>query len=169
MSDPQTPASSTPDAAPDLVLESKPGADTIETIAVPKSSTPPPPPPARPTKSGSNGLAAFALLVAVGGVGAVGYYAWQQQAEVQRLAAELAALEVPTDLEDERVPALQQSLTQLTQTEQELRAQLQQMQNSRGSELENLNREISALRTRVNDGGVAAGATLRLNEAGALL
>lgn len=96
-----------------------------------KAAPPPPPPPAK----GGSGLAAFALLVALGAGGGSGYlwYLWQQDQAAQNTRQDQAIQKasIPRDIElqalkkqIEELQALTGTLNQLRTDDQSLKAQL---------------------------------------------
>jgi uroporphyrin-3 C-methyltransferase len=106
------------------------------------------------------------MVIGVAGFAGLGFYALQQQRVLTRLAADYESLRQEHSASELEIGALQQADSQ---SEQTLRAQLQQAQDAQRAQLDNVNRELATLRTQVNDGGAAAGAALRLSEVSALL
>jgi uroporphyrin-3 C-methyltransferase len=109
------------------------------------------------------------MAIGVAGFAGLGFYALQQQRVLTRLAADYATLRQEYGASALEIGALQQADGQAGQ---ELRAQLQQAQETQDAQraqLDNLNRELAFLRTQMNDGGAAAGSMLRFSEVGALL
>lgn len=173
MSDPQTPDSPVPEGAP--VETTAPEPAPVEAVMKspvseePRPHTKPTPPP---KASSGTGLALLALLVACGAGAGVGYYVMQNQAQQARLEAIAADYATLQGLREENAAEFERLRQSRDQLEQDLRAQLQQLQSAQSTQnaqAEALNRELAALRARLNEGGESAGNTLRSMEASALL
>jgi uroporphyrin-3 C-methyltransferase len=177
MSDPQTPDSPPPAAA----TTPAPDAAAAPAVNVPPRAAVRASAPSPQSSSTSTTLFATTMAIGVLGFAGLGFYALQQQQVLTRLAADYEDLRQASSANDVELNALRQADGQLEQSlrtqlqesdnqfEQTVRTQLQQAQDAQRTQLDNLNRELAALRTRVNDGGAGASTTLRLSEVGALL
>jgi uroporphyrin-3 C-methyltransferase len=161
MSEPQTPPDSPPATAAPAPDTAAPAAS-----APPRAAAKPPAPPANITPSSGAAFFVVTLVIAVAGFAGLGFYALQQQRVLTRLAADYEALRQASSASELEIGALHQADGQTAET---LRTQLQQIQDAQRAQLDSLNRELATLRTRVNDGGAAAGTALRVSEVEALL